>query len=64
MGTRAKPLYERYTELKNKKAVLNGHDDLGDEWRDRYETDSFADDVKELYKELEPMYKQLHAYVR
>ena len=27
----------KYVELKNKQAVLNDHDDLGDEWRDRYE---------------------------
>ena len=59
-----KPLYERYVELKNKLAVLNGYDDLGDEWRSRYETDTFQEDVSNLYMEMEPLYKQLHAYIR
>ena len=35
VGRANKPFYEKYVELKNKLAVLNDHDDLGDEWRDR-----------------------------
>ena len=35
VGRANKPLYTKYVELKNKQAVLNDHDDLGDEWRDR-----------------------------
>ena len=30
----------------------------------RYEVDDFEGKVLEMYKELEPLYKQLHAYVR
>ena len=36
VGRANKPHYIKYVELKNKQAVLNDHDDLGDEWRDRY----------------------------
>ena len=30
----------------------------------RYEVDDFEEKVLEMYKELEPLYKQLHAYIR
>ena len=30
----------------------------------RYEVDDFEGKVLEMYKELEPLYKQLHAYIR
>ena len=30
----------------------------------RYEVDDFEEKVLEMYKELEPLYQQLHAYVR
>merc|ERR1719244_2541280 len=57
VGRQIKPLYERYVELKNKIAVLNGYSDLGDQWRSRYETDSFEEDIMTLYSQLEPLYK-------
>lgn len=59
-----KPLYERYVHLKNKKARLNGYDDYGDQWRSRYEVDGFEQMMLDLYAEVEPLYKELHAYVR
>ena len=59
-----RPLYIRYAELKNKLAQLNGFNDLGDEWRSKYETDDFESDVLELYDQLQPLYLELHAYIR
>ena len=35
MGKALKPDYERYVDLINKRAVLNGYDDAGDKWRSR-----------------------------
>ena len=35
MGKTLKPEYERYVDLINKRAVLNGYDDAGDKWRSR-----------------------------
>jgi hypothetical protein len=64
VGRANKPFYTKYVELKNKQAVLNDHDDLGDEWRDKYETDTFGNDVVQLYKDMEPLYLELHAYIR
>ena len=51
-------------ELKNKRAILNGYTDYGDQWRQKYDTKTFEEDVLDLYAEMEPLYKQLHAYVR
>lgn len=64
VGREMKPLYERYVELQNKRATLNHHRDLGDQWRSNYESDTFEDDVLALYEQVEPLYRQLHAYVR
>lgn len=51
-------------DLKNKKAKLNGYEDLGDQWRQKYDTLTLEDQVLGLYSEVEDLYKQLHAYVR
>lgn len=59
-----KPKYQRYVELKNKRARLNGYADAGDGWRQKYDTTTLEDDVLSLYSQLEDFYKQLHAYVR
>jgi len=64
VGRKIKPLYIRYVELKNQKARLNGFIDLGDEWRSKYETPDLEGDVMALYSQLEPLYRQLHAYIR
>ena len=64
VGRQIKPLYARYVQLKNKLAVLNGFQDAGDQWRSKYETEDFEGDVLRLYSELEPLYKELHAYIR
>ena len=51
-------------DIQNKRARLNGFEDYGHEMRDNYEVDTFEDDMIKIYRELEPMYKALHAYVR
>lgn len=56
--------YKRYVELANKAATLNGHTDNGAFWRSLYETPTFEQDLEALWKELEPLYHNVHAYVR
>lgn len=41
-----------------------GHSDNGAFWRSLYETPTFEEDLETLWKELEPLYQNLHAYVR
>ncbi|KAG2456512.1 ACE2 enzyme, partial [Polypterus senegalus] len=74
VGKKMRPLYEEYVVLKNEASKLNGYKDYGDYWRGDYETegdspygytrDQLREDVGKIYKEILPLYKQLHAYVR
>ena len=64
VGRQLRPLYLRYVELKNKQARLNGYADYGDQWRQKYETTEMETIVADLYAQVEPLYKQLHAYIR
>lgn len=41
-----------------------GYTDAGDSWRSLYESDSLEEDLEKLYQELQPLYLNLHAYVR
>ena len=43
---------------------MNGYTDLGDQWRQKYDSLTFEDEVLDLYTDMEGLYKQLHAYVR
>ena len=44
--------------------MLNGYSDLGDQWRQKYDSLTFEEDMLNLYSDMESLYKQLHAYVR
>ncbi|XP_050767782.1 angiotensin-converting enzyme [Gymnogyps californianus] len=63
-GKKIKNNYKRYVELSNKAAVLNGYTDNGAFWRSLYETPTFEEDLERLYLQLQPLYLNLHAYVR
>lgn len=43
---------------------VSGHTDNGAFWRSLYETPTFEQDLEALWKDLEPLYLNLHAYVR
>ncbi|KAA8595870.1 hypothetical protein FQN60_011161 [Etheostoma spectabile] len=68
VGKKMRPLYEDYVDLKNEAAKLNGFEDYGAYWRYNYET--IEEDVQykytrdDLMKDILPLYKELHAYVR
>ena len=64
VGQTLKPKYKRYVELKNKRAVLNGYTDYGDQWRQKYDTLTFEDEILNLFAEMKDFYADLHAYVR
>lgn len=42
----------------------SGFADTGDYWRSWYESDTFEQDIENLYKTIEPLYQNLHAFVR
>lgn len=45
-------------------ASLAGFEDTGSYWRSWYDSPSFEDDLEHLYNQLEPLYLNLHAFVR
>ncbi|TSK14531.1 Angiotensin-converting enzyme [Bagarius yarrelli] len=63
-GRKLRQSYKRYVELANMAARSNGHADNGAFWRSLYETPTFEQDLEALWKELQPLYLNLHAYVR
>ncbi|XP_043928727.1 angiotensin-converting enzyme 2-like [Protopterus annectens] len=74
LGKKMRPLYEEYVDLQNEAARLNGYSDLGDYWRANYQThesgkyaysrDNLLRDVEETFKQIQPLYRELHAYIR
>uniref|UniRef100_A0A8C2A5F1 Angiotensin-converting enzyme n=1 Tax=Cyprinus carpio TaxID=7962 RepID=A0A8C2A5F1_CYPCA len=69
-GRELRSSYKRYVELANLAAKINGslstrgHTDNGAFWRSLYETPTFEEDLEALWKDLEPLYINIHAYVR
>ncbi|XP_022240774.1 angiotensin-converting enzyme-like isoform X1 [Limulus polyphemus] len=63
-GKKIRKRYERFVELSNDAARLNGFADMGEMWRESYESDTFLEDLENLWKQLLPLYENLHAYVR
>nr|XP_019588537.1 PREDICTED: angiotensin-converting enzyme isoform X1 [Rhinolophus sinicus] len=64
VGIPLKPLYEEFTALSNEAHKQDGFSDTGDYWRSWYESPTFVEDLEKLYHQLEPLYLNLHAYVR
>ncbi|XP_026535627.1 angiotensin-converting enzyme [Notechis scutatus] len=63
-GKKIRRLYERYVQLSNTAVRLNGHADKGAYWRSLYETPTFETDLENIWNQLQPLYFNLHAYVR
>ena len=61
-----RPRYARLVTLANQGARNLGFADVGALWREAYDmpADSFAREVDRLWVQLQPLYLQLHAYVR
>ena len=64
VGPKLRPLYKEYVELANEGAKDNNFSDYGAFWRESYEVDNLPELVRTLWRDLEPFYKELHAYVR
>lgn len=58
--------YERFVELSNEGAREFGHADLGALWRSKYDmsADEFEADTARLWKQVKPLYDELHCHVR
>lgn len=56
--------FKRYVELSNEAAELNNFTDYGAMWRAHYEDPKFVENVLKIWKQVEPLYNQLHTYTR
>ncbi|XP_029845535.2 angiotensin-converting enzyme-like [Ixodes scapularis] len=63
-GRPLKAQYSRYVELQNEAAMINGFDDASGMWQESYECEDFEESIDQLWEQLQPLYKELHAYVR
>ncbi|KAJ1136665.1 hypothetical protein NDU88_003080 [Pleurodeles waltl] len=63
-GKKIRSLFSKYVQLSNKAAVLNNYPDNGAYWRSLYETPTLEADLEQIYHQLQPLYLNLHAYVR
>ncbi|XP_028721157.1 angiotensin-converting enzyme-like protein Ace3 [Peromyscus leucopus] len=64
VGRQIRPIFEYYVQLSNEAAQYNGYENMGALWRSKYESETFEQDLEQLYEELQPLYLNLHAYVR
>lgn len=44
--------------------LSTGYNDYGEMWRDAYEDEKFIENVDGMWKEVEPLYNELHTYVK
>jgi peptidyl-dipeptidase A len=58
--------FGRYVELANRGAREVGFEDLGALWRSKYDMSpaAFVAETERLWREVEPLYRALHAFVR
>uniref|UniRef100_H2YVS7 Angiotensin-converting enzyme n=1 Tax=Ciona savignyi TaxID=51511 RepID=H2YVS7_CIOSA len=64
-GRPSRESYEQFVALSNEASAADGFADTGEYWRSWYEMDGKLEEtVDALWVELEPLYGQLHAYVR
>lgn len=57
-------LYKQYINLANKGSKIAGFSDHGHAWRSAYEDPNLESKLEELWRQILPLYEQLHAYVR
>ena len=63
-GKKMGQMYKSYVAYSNEAARLNGFPDASLMKVHPYESDAFIEEVENTWQGLEPLYRQLHAYVR
>jgi peptidyl-dipeptidase A len=66
VGVAMRPKYARFVELSNQGSRELGVADTGALWRSRYDMPGkqFSEELERTWKQLQPLYEELHAYVR
>ncbi|NXC02997.1 ACE enzyme, partial [Orthonyx spaldingii] len=63
-GNPLRPKYEEFVKLSNLAYQMDGFEDTGSYWRSWYDSENFEKDLEHIYNQLEPLYLNLHAFVR
>ncbi|XP_053674124.1 angiotensin-converting enzyme-like [Anopheles nili] len=63
-GKKMRTDYKDYVQLVNEAARLNGYEDYGALWRSKYDDSNLRHTLDRLWSEVEPLYDELHTYVR
>lgn len=65
-GPRVKPFFQRYVYVLNVGAHDHNWDDVGQSWRSDYELGEgeVVQMMKDLWRDLKPMYEEFHGYIR
>ncbi|XP_021364030.1 angiotensin-converting enzyme-like [Mizuhopecten yessoensis] len=63
-GRKMKDLYKDMVNISNEAFMQLGYEDTGDYWRSWYESPTLQENLEQLLMQLEPLYKNLHAYIR
>jgi len=66
VGAPMRSKYARFVELSNQGACELGFADTGALWRSRYDMseEEFSYELERTWKQIQPLYQELHAYVR
>jgi peptidyl-dipeptidase A len=63
-GKKMRNDYAEYVELVNAAAKLNNKNDYGQLWREDYEDEELEETLESMWKDVEPLYNELHKYVK
>jgi peptidyl-dipeptidase A len=63
-GAKMLPIYQHYAQLGDQGAQKAGYADMAESWRSPYEDAHFQQNCQDLWRQILPLYEQLHAYVR
>ncbi|KYN03578.1 Angiotensin-converting enzyme [Cyphomyrmex costatus] len=62
--SRTKEFFTQLVNLQNAAARKNGYADFGEYWREEYEILDLENVFEEMYRQVKPLYRLLHAVVR
>ena len=63
-GPKMRKLFAETVVINNKGARDNGYADLSKLWLEDFEDEAFEKNYDDLFKQIQPLYEQLHKYVR
>lgn len=64
VGVPIRQYYKPYVDFSNEIAKTNNFSDAGAFWLREYESETFKEEIEQLWQTLKPFYQQMHAYVR